>query len=240
MEPLRVALCEDQPEERDTLLRLLALCAVPTQCTAFASGEALLAAYRPGAFDLLLMDIYMDGLTGIETVERVRQMGETVPVAFLTTSTDHAMESYRLSALMYLEKPVKREKMEEMVELARIKRDNAPALTVARGGKAERLPLADILYLEQQGRKVQIALRQGQNLSVYAKLSDLLPQLDAQPFFQPHKSYCVHLPFVRRVDQELRCFVMEDGTNIPIRRGLMGAARQAWEDNLFARTRGHA
>lgn len=240
MEPLRVAVCEDQAAEREALLALLAACGVPSTPTAFSSGEELLAAYRPGDFDLLLMDIYMDGITGIETVERVRQVDPAVPVAFLTTSTDHAMESYRLSALMYLEKPVKREKIGEMLELARLKRDSAPALTVFRAGEPERVPLADILWMEQQGRQVLIAPRRGRTLAVYDKLSALMPQLEGRPFFQPHKSFCVHLAFVREIDPELRCFVMADGKNVPIRRDMMGRARRAWEDFLFAQTRGDA
>ena len=134
MEPLRVAVCEDQTAERELLEDMLDRCAVGTAVTPFPSGEALLAAYHSGDFDLLLMDIYMGGISGIETVERVRQADETVPVAFLTSSPDHAMESYRLSALMYLEKPVRQEKLEEMLELARLKRDNIPALTIFRSG----------------------------------------------------------------------------------------------------------
>lgn len=238
MEPLRVAVCEDQAAERKSLLSILKGCAVNTVPTVFASGEELLSAYQPHAFDLLLMDIYMDGITGIETVERVRQVDEAVPVAFLTTSTDHAMESYRLSALMYLEKPIQRENVEKMLELARMKRDNSPSLLIFHQGEGKKLPLADILYLEQQGRRVCIAMRRGEKELVYNKLSTLLPQLEGQPFFQTHKSYCVHLAYVKGIDAELRCFVMADGTNIPIRRERMGRAKRAWEDFLFARTRG--
>ena len=238
MEPLRVAVCEDRREEREALLAMLADCAEANDPAVFSSGEALLAAYRPGAFDLLLMDIYLDGITGVETVEQVRQMGDAVPVAFLTTSPDHTADGYRLSALMYLKKPVDRGRLEEMLELARLKRDNAPALTVSRGGGTARLPLSRILCLEQQGRQVLISLQGGQTAAVYGKLTDLLPQLEARPFFRSHKSYLVHLAQVQRIDQELRCFVLADGENVPIRRDLMGKARRAWEDFLFARTRG--
>lgn len=238
MEPLRVAVCEDRREEREALLAMLADCAEANDPAVFSSGEALLAAYRPGAFDLLLMDIYLDGITGVETVEQVRQMGDAVPVAFLTTSPDHTADGYRLSTLMYLKKPVDRGRLEEMLELARLKRDNAPALTVSRGGGTARLPLSRILCLEQQGRQVLISLQGGQTAAVYGKLTDLLPQLEARPFFRSHKSYLVHLAQVQRIDQELRCFVLADGENVPIRRDLMGKARRAWEDFLFARTRG--
>ena len=238
MAALRVAVCEDQEEERERLLAMLAACSVENVPTAFASGEELLAEYRPDQFDLLLMDIYMGDMTGIETVERVRQMGESVPVAFLTTSADYTWESRRLSALMYLEKPVKWEKLEETLKLARMKLDNRPTLVVYQGGEVENLPLEDILFLEQQGRQVCIVTRNGGTTTVYGKLSDLLPQLEGAPFFQTHKSYCVHLAQVVKVDEALRCFVMAGGKNVPIRRLLMGKAKRAWVDFLFAQTRG--
>ena len=66
MEPLRLAICDDLPEEREALLALLEQAPIATVCAQFASSEELLEAFRPGGFDLLLMDIYMDGMTGVE------------------------------------------------------------------------------------------------------------------------------------------------------------------------------
>ena len=56
-------------------------------CTQFGSSEELLEAFRPGKFDLLLMDIYMDGMTGVEAVQKIREMDDAIPIAFTTTST---------------------------------------------------------------------------------------------------------------------------------------------------------
>ena len=57
MEPLRLAICDDLPEEREALLALLEQAPIATVCAQFASSEELLEAFRPGGFDLLLMDI---------------------------------------------------------------------------------------------------------------------------------------------------------------------------------------
>lgn len=85
---------------------------------------------------------------------------------------------------------------------------------------------------------VNIHLKDGTVKTVYEKLSSIAKRLEGQPFFQTHKSFLVHLAFVGHIDTDLRCFVMTDGKNVPIRRELMGKAKRAWEDNLFARTRG--
>lgn len=95
-------------------------------------------------------------------------------------------------------------------------------------GNEDLIPLSDLLYLEQQGHVVHIHLKGGDVRYVYKKLSDMAGQLTGQPFFQPHKSFLVHLVFVRDINTDLKCFVMSDGKNIPIRRELIGKARRAW------------
>lgn len=237
MEPLYIAVCEDQPEERQALLALLESSAIPCVPAVFATGEELLTAWRPHTFDLLLMDIYMDGMTGIETVKQLRSNGEDLPVAFVTSSTDHALDSYRLSALKYIEKPVTAKALTEILALAQLKKADAPALIVQRSGSTESLRLADIVYLEQQGHVVNIHLQGDVVKTVYDKLAVLAQQLDGRPFFQTHKSFLVHLAFIDHIDAELRCFVLTDGKNIPIRRELMGRAKRAWQDFLIAQIR---
>ena len=117
MEPLTLAICDDLPEEREKLLRLLELSPIPAVCAQFGSSEELLSAFRPGKFDLLLMDIYMDGMTGVEAVQRIRELDERIPIAFTTTSTEHALEGYRLSVLKYLEKPVRQKDVNDLLRL---------------------------------------------------------------------------------------------------------------------------
>ena len=238
MEPIRAAVCDDQAAERTALLGLLAQAPIPTACTQFTSGEELLAAFRPGQFDLLLMDIYMDGITGVEAVGKIREMDETIPIAFTTTSTEHTLESYRLSVLKYLEKPVRQKEVNDLLRLVQQQKDSVPRLTVRQDGGEQTIPLAQLLYLEQRAHHVLLFLEDGSVLKRYGKLSDLLPQLEGQPFSCPHKSYCVHLAFVRGINEAYQCYEMTDGKKVPISRPNRAKARRAWEDFLFARTRG--
>lgn len=238
MEPLRLAICDDLPEEREALLALLEQAPIATVCAQFASSEELLEAFRPGKFDLLLMDIYMDGMTGVEAVRKIREMDETIPIAFTTTSTEHTLESYRLSVLKYLEKPVRQKDINDLLRLVKLQKDNTPRLTVRQNGTVQKLPFSELLYLEQKGHHVMISRKDGSILQLYGKLSDLLPQLEEQPFFCPHKSYCVNLAFVRGINEEYQCYEMADGKNVPISRSNRSKARRAYEDFLFARTRG--
>ena len=238
MEPLNLAVCDDLPEEREKLLALLEQAPIATNCTQFGSSEELLEAFRPGKFDLLLMDIYMDGMTGVEAVQKIREMDEHIPIAFTTTSTDHTLESYRLSVLKYLEKPVQQKEIDDLLRLVKLQKDSAPRLAIQQNGKTQKLTLSELMVLEQQGHHVVLSLKGGSTIQLYGKLSDLLPQLEGQPFFCPHKSYCVNLAFVRGINEEYQCYDMADGKKVPISRPNRAKAKRAWEDYLFARTRG--
>ena len=140
MEPLNLAICDDLPEEREALLALLEQAPIATNCTQFGSSEELLEAFRPGKFDLLLMDIYMDGMTGVEAVQKIREMDESIPIAFTTTSTEHTLESYRLSVLKYLEKPVRQKDINDLLHLVKLQRDSAPRLTIRQNGETQKNP----------------------------------------------------------------------------------------------------
>ena len=235
MEPLNLAICDDLPEERKALLALLEQAPIATNCTQFGSSEELLEAFRPGKFDLLLMDIYMDGMTGVEAVQKIREMDESIPIAFTTTSTEHTLESYRLSVLKYLEKPVRQKDITDLLHLVKLQRDR---LAIRQNGETQKIPLSELFYLEQKGHHVMLSRKDGSVLQLYGKLSDLLPQLEGQPFFCPHKSYCVNLAFVRGINEEYQSYDMVDGKKVPISRSNRTKAKRAYEDFLFARTRG--
>lgn len=205
----------------------------------FTDADSFLASYEYGKYDLLLMDIYMkDSITGIEAVSIIRETDADIPVAFITTSTEHALESYRLSAIGYIEKPVSAAELSNILHLAMLKKSDAPSLYVKRNKSMERLALSDIMYIEQRARQIFIHLKENEEISCYEKLSDLSDQLPAELFFLPHKSYAVNLSYVTRIDTSLKCFVMADDTNIPIKRELSGKAKKALERYYFDHTRG--
>ena len=78
----------------------------------FKSGEAMLAAFKPGVFDAVFLDIYMDGMTGMETANRMREADSGFALVFITSSDRHAMEAFTLRACAYVPKPIKPEAME--------------------------------------------------------------------------------------------------------------------------------
>ena len=234
---LNIAICEDSKEEEKNILSLLEKSSIFNNVTVFHSGEELLEFYEPEKFDLLLMDIFMGGINGIETVEKIRKFDENIPIAFVTTSTDFTLESYRLSALKYIEKPCRQKDIEDILKLAMLEKESAPGLIVHKNRKDIKLKFSQIIYIETASRKLNIHMNNSDIIQVNEKLSSILPQLENEPFISPHKSFSVNLAHVQYIDHELKTFIMDNGDNVPIRRELMGAAKKALENYLFSKTR---
>lgn len=147
---LKIAVCEDETDQRNRLLTLLDESSIKNTYSVFENGEKLLKVFEQGKYDLILMDIYMDSeLTGVEVIRLIREKDKNIPVAFVTTSKEHTLESYRLSAIKYIEKPYSKEILEDTLYLALLKKQDVPSLLVQKNRSIQKIPFADIIYIEQ-------------------------------------------------------------------------------------------
>lgn len=114
--PLRVILADDEPMARARLVRLLeeAGCEV---AGAFADGPGLLAYLQGGtAVDALFLDIEMPGPSGLEVVA---ELPFPIPVVFVTAFREHSLAAFDLSAVDYLLKPVRAERLAQTLKRLR-------------------------------------------------------------------------------------------------------------------------
>jgi len=101
-----VAVVDDDESVRQALCDLLSV--MDIDCRAFDRAEAFLMAYRADAFDCLITDVRMPGLSGLDLQDRLRALGASMPVIFLSADDSAATRSRALSggAFAYLTKPV--------------------------------------------------------------------------------------------------------------------------------------
>ncbi len=236
VEELQIALCEDDKEELKRLTHLIQDRPTPARVTAFDSGESFLGDYRPGYYDMVFMDIYLEGISGVETVRRLRELESELPVAFVTTSRDHALDGYRLKVAKYIEKPVTQEDIDDAIALASQWRLQAAAEVILQGKKLY-LPIRRLISVEQKAHYLLMRFDGGGMEQAKGRLDELEPQLAGFPFFRSHKSYLANLSYVTGIDHKLLVFNMKDGQNVYIRRDRLKKAKIAWTDWLFARAR---
>ena len=120
---ISIAVCDDNELQRDILQDMLDQYreerGAELKTSAFSSGNDLIDAVRGGErFDIFLLDIIMNGMNGLETAVVLRSSGCDGHVIFLTASPEYAVASYEVNALYYMLKPIDRDKLFKILDLA--------------------------------------------------------------------------------------------------------------------------
>lgn len=238
---MRVALVDDQPGDLEQLRGYLCRWAqengiplVPAPAL-FQSGEALLAAFAPGRYDLVLLDVYMDGISGIEAARRLREQDGAFRLVFATVTTDFAVESYELNAAFYLVKPYTYPRFCQAMERCGAGLLERGQSVLLPGGR--RLWLHQIAYTEYHGRQVQVTFAGGERLAVPMRQADFA----ALPLPYPYFCDCMRGVLVNfeQVDKLLEDrFLMKDGKALPISRLKYREVREQFLNYLYGQARG--
>ena len=116
---LRVLIVDDEPPARARLRQLLDEMPEVVCVGEAASGEEALAAAEDAVPDVVLLDIRMPGLGGMEAARRLAALAEPPAVIFTTAYEQHALEAFEAQASGYLLKPVRRDRLAAALERAR-------------------------------------------------------------------------------------------------------------------------
>ena len=231
---LHVAVCDD---ERTALQELAEevrrwaeaegeACSVET----FASADAFWFVWDERKdLEVLLLDIEMPGMDGMELARRLRQAGEPIGIIFVTGNPDFALEGYDLEAVSYVMKPVRRERLHAALSRARERMARrAAVLLPLSGGELERLYIADICCLESDGHASIVWKKDGTKLVSKMGTQQLEQELEncSDAFFKPHRSYFINLAHVERIGKkDVR---MGNQLLVPIARGKWEPLNQAY------------
>ena len=235
---LRIAICDDLPSYLNHITKLLTtwesrpadLC-VET----FADAHSLLAAHNTKPFDIILLDVIMPLLNGIEAAREIRRHDKSVKIVFLTTSAEFALESYTVKANDYLLKPVEPEKLFVCLQDLVDQLQGSPKTIVVKTSKAlHHVEIQNIEYLEAQNKHVSVALSDGTTLTAVEPLYTFENQLPlADGFFKCSRSYIVN---IHRIDtysaKEIR---MRSGCRISISRSCHKEFETAYFEVLFGK-----
>lgn len=226
----RIAVCDDRPTDRDYLESLLSEWAAGVghivQTELFSSAEAFLFRYEEDkSWDMLLLDIEMDGMDGVTLAKTVRRENKTVQLIFVTGYSEYISEGYEVSALHYLMKPIRPDKLFAVLDRAAEQcMKNGRFLTLEQSGEIVRLPLYEIRYLEASQNYVTVHGERGQTYLVRRTLGELERELDDR-FFRTGRSYIVNLACIRKVTRT--DIHLNDGELLPLPRGMYKSLNQA-------------
>lgn len=165
----------------------------------YVTGDELLGAEKH--FDIVFLDIQMDGLDGIETAKRLRKRQDDIVLIFVTGNKEYVFDALDLYAFHYLLKPVDENKFQEVLERAAgevAKKKEKRFLFLKKRNLT--LDQADILYIESRAKKVEIHTDGFKDIiEIYATMEELEGQL-GEDFYRCHRSYIVNMAHITEYD----------------------------------------
>jgi DNA-binding LytR/AlgR family response regulator len=183
-------------------------------------------------FDLIFLDIYMNGLDGIATAHRIRKMDSTTPIVFLTISSEHAIEGYDVHASGYLLKPLNEHKLNVLLSRLLTPADR-PRIAIRCIGGMRYFFIDEIVWIESDKHSLMLHLSDGTTARTNAKLSTIEESLGDSRFLRCHQSYLVNMDHVADVQE---FFIMKDGSRVPIRVRSRKAITDAYHSYFVAHT----
>lgn len=206
---IRIAVCDDEKYFREKIGALLQEYSSAREfginVESFASGEEFLASEKKEMFDVIFLDINMEGMNGIETAQKIRQFSEDIVLIFIMAYVAYSPEGYKVNAIRYLLKDSDSFKTAfwECMDAVRNK-----LMVVEKKekfefqGKEMVIPLSHIVYMESNLHKVTFYIKgkEIQAYTMYEKLDAIEERLrKTQSFCRIHQSYLINLKYVDEV-----------------------------------------
>ena len=225
---IHTAICDDHPAQILIMTALLEKykrerLGTEIKTSFFSSGEELLKSIESGnVFNLLLLDIFMPGINGIELAEEIRKHNKKAVVIFLTVSENHAFDAFGVSANQYILKPIEERSLfpilDKAIEKLNYKEENYFFLSTSDG--EIKIAISAIICIEFNCRRPRFHLENGIVLTgkcVRVSMTETLaPILDDKRFFIVHKSFVINIEQVEKLNKD--SLYMKGNLVVPVSR----------------------
>ena len=217
----KIAICDDSNADRESIAVMVRRWAEAAghkvQASGFPSAESFLFQYADDrTYDILLLDVEMRDMSGIDLAKQVRAEQGQSEIVFITSHFEFIAEGYEVDALHYLVKPVSEEKLWEVLNRAAARLAlEPPSVVINCEAGTVKLFEADILYVESFAHYIEIHTR----TDVY-RLKESITAFETKlsaDFYRAHRSYIVNLKAVERISRT--GVMLAGGAEIPLSRG---------------------
>jgi two-component system response regulator AlgR len=240
--PLKVLIVDDEPPARERLRSVLAEIADVEVVGEAVNGHEALQATHELAPDVVLLDVRMPGMDGLEAARHLNVLEEPPAVIFTTAYDQYAVEAFQAHAVGYLLKPVRKEQLAaSLVRAGRLTRAQLQRLAAAGAGDARRshiaarhrdglrlIPVGEVLYFLADQKYTTVRHVNGENL-----IEDSLRLLEGEfgpAFVRIHRNALVSVKYLERIERNAdgQYFVQLRGCEapLPVSRRLAGELKE--------------
>lgn len=223
-----ISICDDNPLHLEHTLAQIKSLPVCKEATfqLFHDPTKLLESMKDGArTDILILDIEMPNMNGIELARQVNDISPVSQIVFLTGHVQYAQDVYSVEHVYMVLKNAKGPHLTKAMEKAikQWERLTEHTMHVRAAGRTQIFLYHDVWYLERSGRRTSIHFKD-RVIWTYQSPEELLIRAEQNTFFQCHKSYHVNIRAI--MSWERICFNLRNQTSIPISRPYQQAARE--------------
>ncbi|MFP3153190.1 LytTR family DNA-binding domain-containing protein [Lachnospiraceae bacterium ZAX-1] len=217
---MKIAICEDEKIHQNTLQGMLKKWAADSRreidVSIFDNAEALLMLWEDVVFDVLILDIEMKKMSGMELAKTIRRIDGDVIIIFVTSHSSYSLEGYEVNPLHYLTKPLQEQKFFKVLDkaFAIYLLQGRHGLVINAEAGLQKIPPDTISYIAIYSHDAKVYTSGGLYLSrtTIKELSKTLPA----HFVNCHRSYIVNMFKVDCVFSDH--VIMTDGKEIPVSR----------------------
>ncbi len=226
---LNIAICDDEPSQTQWLSEQLCFWSESAgrdiKITSFSSAEAFLFEFRENKnFDILLLDIEMKEMNGIQLAHHLRKEDEDIKIIFITGYAEYMGEGYDVSALHYLLKPVDRQKLFSVLD--RATKSVMPArrrLTLTVGRETEFVYADEILYAESEKHYIVFYTAESEY-----RVRMTMPEAEVllgSDFCRCGRSFIAGLSHIKKVTKD--SVLLSNGFSLPLGKGMFDILNKA-------------
>lgn len=231
---MRIAVCDDDDYFREEIVK--AICEMDNQITleVFTTGKYLLDKVNE-KYDLIILDIEMEPIDGIEVATRFRNNNNDSNIMFVTSHTEFISDAFRHKAFQYISKPLDKKlfykEIHRAMEESKQQRAN---LYYTWQGKPSSVPISEIYYIETCRRNLSIATKNEAYKSL-GNLNTMEKRLAGFFFVRCHNSYLVNMKHIDDIGASE--FIMRNDAVIPISRNLYRSVKSKYMKYLMDSSR---
>ncbi|MFA6808368.1 MAG: LytTR family DNA-binding domain-containing protein [Eubacteriales bacterium] len=239
---IKIALCDDNNIELLQIKQIVEefkssyISKYIIKCHTFLNGIDLLSAMENGiSYDIIILDIVMPLITGIDVATEIRKKNNISKIIFLTSSREFAIDSYKVDAFHYLLKPIKDEALMLILEkaCADIVYIKEKGIIVKTKTCLVKVFLHNLEFTEISGRKLCFHLSNGKVLETLGTMNHIEKDLlSNKQFFKPHRSFIINMDHVHCITD--KNIITPSNKLVPISRENYKIFKQTYFDYSFA------
>lgn len=237
---IRIGICDDENILLETIKKHVEKCFSQNQIFAsvhsFENGKNLLYEIEDGAsFDLLLLDIEMPEMDGMELAAQIKKLLPDVLILFITSHMKYALDAYELSVFRYIPKNDLNGRLDHaLLDAAKlIELQMRESYIIQNQSRLERIPLKNLLYITHEGKNALLITNipdssgEKKSFKVRKTLQQVYAELNGEEFIFIDRGCIVNLTQIMSVWEDF-C-ILKDNTHLPVSQSRM----QNLKENLM-------